>query len=121
MSSPRELGARVLIASSTASAALGALALGLTHWHSSDALKFLCYLVAALLASPLKMSLPGGTLSGGSPLFTLLGILEMGARDFADRAAQHGGPIFLEARPAPAARPAGIQSFPGDGIGVTYV
>ncbi|MGA8442907.1 MAG: HD domain-containing phosphohydrolase [Candidatus Sulfotelmatobacter sp.] len=75
MSSPRELGARVLIASMVL-AALGALALGLTHWHSSDALKFLCYLVAALLASPLKVSLPGGTLSVNF-LFTLLGILEM--------------------------------------------
>src|SRR5271166_1413784 len=76
MSSPRELGARVFIAS-MALAALGAFALGLTHWQSSDALKFVCYMVAALLASPLKVSLPGGTLSVNF-LFTLLGILEMG-------------------------------------------
>ncbi len=75
MSSPRELGARVFIAS-MALAALGAFALGLTHWQSSDALKFVCYMVAALLASPLKVSLPGGTLSVNF-LFTLLGILEM--------------------------------------------
>ncbi|MGA7398473.1 MAG: hypothetical protein WBW38_00530, partial [Candidatus Sulfotelmatobacter sp.] len=75
MSSPRELGARVFIAS-MALAALGAFALGLTHWQSSDSLKFVCYMVAALLASPLKVSLPGGTLSVNF-LFTLLGILEM--------------------------------------------
>ncbi len=75
MSSPRELGARVFIAS-MALAALGAFALGLTHWQSSDALKFVCYMVAALLASPLKVSLPGGTLSVNF-LFALLGILEM--------------------------------------------
>jgi len=75
MSLPRELGARGFIAS-MALAALGALTLGLTHWHSSDALKFICYMVAALLASPLKVSLPGGTLSVNF-LFTLLGILEM--------------------------------------------
>ena len=75
MSSPRELGARVFIASMVL-AALGAFALGLTHWQSSDTLKFVCYMIAALLASPLKVSLPGGTLSVNF-LFTLLGILEM--------------------------------------------
>jgi putative nucleotidyltransferase with HDIG domain len=75
MSSPRELGARVFIAGMVL-AALGAFALGLTHWQSSDTLKFVCYMVAALLASPLKVSLPGGTLSVNF-LFTLLGILEM--------------------------------------------
>jgi putative nucleotidyltransferase with HDIG domain len=75
MSSNRQLGASVFIAG-MASAALGAFALGLTHWHSSDTLKFVCYMIAALLASPLKVSLPGGTLSVNF-LFTLLGILEM--------------------------------------------
>src|SRR5580658_5904207 len=75
MSATRELGARVLIAG-MALAALGAFALGFAHWHSSDALKFVCYMIAALLASPLKVSLPGGTLSVNF-LFTLLGILEM--------------------------------------------
>ena len=41
-------------------------------------MKFACYLVAALLASSLKVSLPGieGTLSVNF-LFTLLGILEL--------------------------------------------
>lgn len=48
------------------------------QWHSSDPLKFTCYVIAALLASSLKVSLPGieGTLSVNF-LFTLLGILEL--------------------------------------------
>src|SRR6202048_839563 len=60
-------------------AALGSFALAFTHWQSSEPLKFFCYLVAALLASSLKVSLPGieGTLSVNF-LFTLLGILELG-------------------------------------------
>jgi len=47
-------------------------------WHSSDPIKFVCYLVAVILASSLKVSLPGieGTLSVNF-LFTLIGILEM--------------------------------------------
>jgi putative nucleotidyltransferase with HDIG domain len=48
------------------------------HWQSGDPVKFTCYLIAALLASSLKVSLPGidGTLSVNF-LFTLLGILEL--------------------------------------------
>jgi putative nucleotidyltransferase with HDIG domain len=38
--------------------------------------KFICYMAAALLASPLKVSLPGGTLSVNF-LFTLLSIQEL--------------------------------------------
>ena len=70
-----QLGARVFIAG-MALAALVSFGLASTHWHSSDPVKFVCYMAAALLASPLKVSLPGGTLSV-SFLFTLLGILEM--------------------------------------------
>jgi putative nucleotidyltransferase with HDIG domain len=71
-------GASVFIAL-MALAALGSFALAFTHWQPSDPLKFSCYLVAALLASSLKVSLPGieGTLSVNF-LFTLLGILELG-------------------------------------------
>jgi putative nucleotidyltransferase with HDIG domain len=49
------------------------------HWQSHDLVKFGAYLIAALLASSLKVSLPGieGTLSVNF-LFTLLGILELG-------------------------------------------
>ena len=54
------------------------LALAFSHWQSSDPVKFICYLIAAALASSLKVSLPGieGTLSVNF-LFTLLGILEL--------------------------------------------
>src|SRR6195256_853651 len=73
----RKSGARVFIAL-MALAALGCFALAVTHWLSSDPVKFACYLGAALLASSLKVSLPSieGTLSVNF-LFTLLGILEM--------------------------------------------
>lgn len=49
-----------------------------THWQSSDPIKFTCYLVAGLLASSLKVGLPGieATLSVNF-LFTLIGILEL--------------------------------------------
>lgn len=49
------------------------------HWQSNDPVKFTCYLIAALLASSLKVTLPGldATLSVNF-LFTLLGILELG-------------------------------------------
>jgi putative nucleotidyltransferase with HDIG domain len=54
-------------------------ALAFSHWQSNDPLKFVCYLLAALLASSLKVTLPGldATLSVNF-LFTLLGILELG-------------------------------------------
>src|ERR1017187_9515429 len=77
MSWVRSIGARAFI---TGLALVGTvcLALACSHWQSSDPLKFTCYLIAALLASSLKMSLPGieGTLSVNC-LFTLLGILEL--------------------------------------------
>jgi len=59
-------------------AAFACCAVAMPHWQSSDPIKFACYLIAALLVSPLKASLPGieGTLSVNF-LFTLLGILEL--------------------------------------------
>src|SRR5579871_5061065 len=59
-------------------AAAGCIALASLHVHSSDPLKFGCYLAAALLASFFKVGLPGieGTLSMNF-LFTLVGIFEM--------------------------------------------
>ena len=73
----RLLGARVLIAG-MAMAAFLCFAEALLHWHSSDAVRFVCYLIAALLSSSLKVGLPGveATLSVNF-LFTLLGILEL--------------------------------------------
>ncbi|HVN21935.1 MAG TPA: HD domain-containing phosphohydrolase, partial [Dongiaceae bacterium] len=54
------------------------LGLAIVHWQSNDSVKFVCYLIAALVASPLKVTLPGivGTLSVNF-VFTLLGVLEL--------------------------------------------
>ncbi len=77
MSWVRSIGARIFIAGMALAGAL-CLALAFSHWQSSDPVKFSCYLIAAALASSLKVSLPGieGTLSVNF-LFTLLGILEL--------------------------------------------
>jgi diguanylate cyclase (GGDEF)-like protein/putative nucleotidyltransferase with HDIG domain len=59
---------------------LGMVALGfaLSHWQSQDLTRFACYLVVAVLASGLKVQLPGidGTMSVNF-LFILLGVLEL--------------------------------------------
>lgn len=77
MSWLRSISARAFIAGLATVAGL-CFVIGFLHWHSSDPLKFACYLIAALLASSLKVGLPGieGTLSVNF-LFTLLGILEL--------------------------------------------
>src|SRR5215469_12329986 len=69
-----------------AKAFIGAMALGalacfvyaVTHWQSLDPIKFLCYLVVAILASSLRIKLPGvnGTMSVNF-LFILLGVMEL--------------------------------------------
>ncbi len=78
MSWVRSIGARAFITSMALAGAL-CFALAFFHWQPNDPLKFACYLIAALLASSLKVTLPGieGTLSVNF-LFTLLGILELG-------------------------------------------
>lgn len=78
MSGVRSIGVRAFVACMSLAGFL-CFALALVHWQSNDPLKFVCYLIAALLASPLKVTLPGivGTLSVNF-LFTLLGILELG-------------------------------------------
>ena len=77
MSWVRSFGARAFIAAMASAGAL-CLAASLFHWQSDDLVKFVCYLIAAVLASPLKVILPGieGTLSVNF-LFTLLGVLEL--------------------------------------------
>ncbi|MFZ0762068.1 MAG: HD domain-containing phosphohydrolase [Candidatus Sulfotelmatobacter sp.] len=77
MSWARQIGARAYIAG-MAVTALGCFVLAFFHWQSTDPVKFACYLIAAMLASSLKVSLPGieGTLSVNF-LFTLIGILEL--------------------------------------------
>jgi putative nucleotidyltransferase with HDIG domain len=77
MSWARQIGARAYIAGMTI-AAFGCFALAFLHWQSTDPVKFVCYLMAAVLASSLKVGLPDieGTMSMNF-LFTLLGILEL--------------------------------------------
>jgi len=78
MSKARSIAAHVFIAG-LAVAASASLALACTHWTATDLPKFACYLIAAVLASSFKVTLPGieGTLSVNF-LFTLLGILDLG-------------------------------------------
>jgi diguanylate cyclase (GGDEF)-like protein/putative nucleotidyltransferase with HDIG domain len=61
-------------------ALLGAvvLAFSLSHWQSTNLTRFLCYLAIAILASGLKVQLPGidGTMSVNF-LFILLGVMEL--------------------------------------------
>jgi diguanylate cyclase (GGDEF)-like protein/putative nucleotidyltransferase with HDIG domain len=63
-----------------ATAALGMFALvySLWHWQSVDLARFVCYLLVAVLASTLKIQLPGldGTMSVNF-LFILLSVLEL--------------------------------------------
>src|SRR5271155_2003266 len=77
MSWARQIGARAFIAG-MAVAALACFTFAFFHWRSTDPIKFVCYLAAAVLASSFKVTLPGieGTLSMNF-LFTLIGILEM--------------------------------------------
>jgi diguanylate cyclase (GGDEF)-like protein/putative nucleotidyltransferase with HDIG domain len=54
------------------------LAYALSHWQSHDLMRFACYLAVAILASGLKVQLPGidGTMSVNF-LFILLGVMEL--------------------------------------------
>src|SRR5215831_7051409 len=62
----------------TALAGAVVLIFSLSHWQSQDPTRFVCYLLVALLASGLKVQLPGidGTMSVNF-LFILLGVLEL--------------------------------------------
>ncbi len=62
----------------TASLGLIVLCSALLHWQSADLARFLCYLAVAVLASGLKVQLPGidGTMSVNF-LFILLGVVEL--------------------------------------------
>jgi len=67
-----------LFIGSMAAVALACFGVAITHPHSADALHFVCYLAVAMLASALKVTLPGidGTMSVNF-LFILLGVMEM--------------------------------------------
>src|ERR1700733_14701549 len=62
----------------TASLGLAVLCTAVWHWQSADLTRFLCYLAVAVLASGLKVQLPGidGTMSVNF-LFILLGVVEL--------------------------------------------
>ena len=62
----------------TASMGVVVLVFSLAHWQSHDPMRFVCYLVVAVLASGLKVQLPGidGTMSVNF-LFILLGVMEL--------------------------------------------
>ena len=62
----------------TAAIGIVALIFGFSHWESQDPTRFVCYLFVAVLASGLKVQLPGidGTMSVNF-LFILLGVLEL--------------------------------------------
>jgi diguanylate cyclase (GGDEF)-like protein/putative nucleotidyltransferase with HDIG domain len=62
----------------TVSMGMVVLWFSLSHWQSHDLTRFFCYLAVALLASGLKVQLPGidGTMSVNF-LFILLGVLEL--------------------------------------------
>ncbi len=54
------------------------LIFGFSHWQATDLARFICYLAVAILASGLKVQLPGidGTMSVNF-LFILLGVMEL--------------------------------------------
>lgn len=58
--------------------AMGCFTFALSNWRSTEAIHFVCYFIVALLASSLKVTLPGieGTMSV-SFVFVLLGALEL--------------------------------------------
>src|SRR5271167_2885473 len=62
----------------TAFSGVVVLGFALLHWQSQDLMRFACYLAVAVLASGLKVQLPGidGTMSVNF-LFILLGVLEL--------------------------------------------
>lgn len=62
----------------TVSLGVGVLAYSLAHWQSHDLVRFACYLAVAVLASGLKVQLPGidGTMSVNF-LFILMGVMEL--------------------------------------------
>ena len=69
--------AKIFVAITSMAGAVGFVA-ALLHWHSDNLLKFGCYLLVAVLASTLKVKLPGmdSTMSVHF-LFVLLGVLEL--------------------------------------------
>ncbi len=77
MSDTVPIQARIFVATT---AIVGATVLGMAflHWHSSDPLKFGCYLLISILASTMKVRIPGiESTHSVTFLFVLLGVLEL--------------------------------------------
>src|SRR5271166_4052395 len=74
---PMSIRARLFIGT-TAALGVWSVVQALWHWQSVDLTRFFCYLVVAVLASSLKIQLPGidGTMSVNF-LFILLSVLEL--------------------------------------------
>jgi diguanylate cyclase (GGDEF)-like protein/putative nucleotidyltransferase with HDIG domain len=68
----------ILFIAIVVSSGVSVLAFAMSHWESHDALKFICYLIIAILGSTMKVKLPGmdSTMSVHF-LFILLGVLEL--------------------------------------------
>ena len=73
----RQFGVKLLV-SAMVLGAVACFANAFSNWKSTSTVEFVCYLLVALLASSLKVTLPGidGTMSVNF-LFILLGVLEM--------------------------------------------
>ena len=77
MSDTVPIQARIFVAA-TAVAGAAVLGTSLMHWHSSDPLKFGCYLLISILASTMKVRIPGiESTHSVTFLFVLLGVLEL--------------------------------------------
>src|SRR5579864_9033046 len=74
---PMDLKTRAYIAATATIGAVIAVS-AFSHWSSSDPVRFACYVLLALLASRMRVELPGinGTMSV-TFLFILIGVLEL--------------------------------------------
>ena len=113
----RSIGARAFIAAMALAGAV-CFVIASSHWHSSDPVKFVCYLIAALLASSLKVSLARHRRNalGELPVHPAGNSRTEPARDAADRTGQHAGAVLLEADAPAEAGPTGLQRVAGDGL-----
>jgi diguanylate cyclase (GGDEF)-like protein/putative nucleotidyltransferase with HDIG domain len=118
------LRARIFI---VVTVAFGAAVLGMAclHWHSNDLLKFGCYLLIAILASTMKVRLPGmeSTMSVNF-LFVLLGVVELSLAEtlvIGCASALVQSLWKTSQRPEPAKVLFNVFSLTSNSIGLTYL
>jgi len=95
------------------------------HWHSNDLLKFGCYLLIAILASTMKVRLPGmeSTMSVNF-LFVLLGVVELSLAEtlvIGCASALVQSLWKTSQRPEPAKVLFNVFSLTSNSIGLTYL